>query len=250
MKTTLLLSSFLGIALASSAADSPKDAVKAAAKKLTDKGNYSYVSTAKFAGGGGGGGSRFTPGPTEGKVEGDVAVLKSTTGENTTEAVVKGAKGVAKTQEGWRTAEEIRQSAQGGGGGKGGFVRGFAATRLISNYKTPAAQAAELADKATALKEADGAISGALPEATARELMSFGGRGGGGGGQARQISGAKASVKFWLKDGMLSKYEITTEGSMSFNNNDINLGRTTTVEIKDVGTTKATIPEDAKARLQ
>ncbi|MBM3875752.1 MAG: hypothetical protein FJ386_03420 [Verrucomicrobia bacterium] len=188
MKTTLLLSSFLGIALASSAADSPKDAVKAAAKKLTDKGNYSYVSTAKFAG--------------------------------------------------------------GGGGGKGGFVRGFAATRLISNYKTPAAQAAELADKATALKEADGAISGALPEATARELMSFGGRGGGGGGQARQISGAKASVKFWLKDGMLSKYEITTEGSMSFNNNDINLGRTTTVEIKDVGTTKATIPEDAKARLQ
>jgi len=248
MKRTLLLTSFLGVALAASAADSPKDAVKAAAKKLNDKGNYSYVSTAKQAGGGGGGGKGFAPGPIEGKVEKDIAVLKSTTGENTTEAVVKGAKGVIKTQDGWQTAEEVQQAAKGGGGGKGGFGR-FGLTRLITNYKSPATQAAELGDKATELKEADGAISGALPEATARELMSFGGRGGGG-GQAPPISGAKASVKFWIKDGMLAKYEITTEGSMDFNGKDINLGRTTTIEIKDVGTTKVTIPDGAMAKLQ
>jgi hypothetical protein len=57
-------------------------------------------------------------------------------------------------------------------------------------------------------------------------------------------------VKFWLKDSLLAKMEITTEGTMSFNNNDINMGRTTTIETKDVGTTKVTIPEDAKSKLQ
>jgi hypothetical protein len=36
---------------------------------------------------------------------------------------------------------------------------------------------------------------------------------------------------------------------MSFNGNDREIDRTTTVEIKDVGTTKLTVPEEAKKKL-
>jgi hypothetical protein len=36
---------------------------------------------------------------------------------------------------------------------------------------------------------------------------------------------------------------------MSFNGNDIDQDRTTTVVIKDVGTTKVTVPDEAKKKL-
>jgi len=55
-------------------------------------------------------------------------------------------------------------------------------------------------------------------------------------------------VKFWAKEGVLSKYEFKLQGKMSFNGNDTDVDRTTTVEIKDVGTTKVTVPEEAKKK--
>ena len=55
-------------------------------------------------------------------------------------------------------------------------------------------------------------------------------------------------MKFWAKEGVLSKYEFKLQGKMSFNGNDTDVDRTTTVEIKDVGTTKVTVPEEAKKK--
>ena len=69
------------------------------------------------------------------------------------------------------------------------------------------------------------------------------------GGDGPQISGAKGSAKFWVKDGVLSKFEYKVKGSMNFNGNDIDVDRTTTTEIKDVGTTKVSIPEGAQKKL-
>ena len=74
----------------------------------------------------------------------------------------------------------------------------------------------------------------------------FGGRGGGNG---PEISGAKGSVKFWVKDGMLFKYEIKVQGKVSFNGNDRDIDRTTTIEIKDIGSTKVEVPDDAKKKM-
>ncbi len=56
-------------------------------------------------------------------------------------------------------------------------------------------------------------------------------------------------MKFWVKDGALSKYEYQVQGTMNFNDNEINMNRLTTVDIKDVGTTKVTIPEEAKKKV-
>ena len=51
------------------------------------------------------------------------------------------------------------------------------------------------------------------------------------------------------KDGVLSKFEFKVTGTMNFNGNDIDVDRTTTVEIKDVGNTKVEVPEGAKKKL-
>ena len=56
-------------------------------------------------------------------------------------------------------------------------------------------------------------------------------------------------MKFWLKDGLLTKYEFNVKGTMSFNGNEFDNDRTTTVEIKNVGSTKVEVPEEAKKKL-
>jgi hypothetical protein len=48
---------------------------------------------------------------------------------------------------------------------------------------------------------------------------------------------------------VLTKYEFKVSGKMDFNGNEIDLDRTTTTEIKDVGTTKVEVPEGAKKKL-
>jgi len=37
--------------------------------------------------------------------------------------------------------------------------------------------------------------------------------------------------------------------NMNFNGNDVDIDRTTTVEIKEVGSTKVDVPEEAKKKL-
>ncbi|SPE63367.1 exported hypothetical protein [Verrucomicrobia bacterium] len=219
----------------------PKDDLTAAAKQLGEKSNYSWKTTVATEGGGGGGG-RFRPGPTEGKTEKEGATyLSMTRGDNTIEAVLKGGKGALKMDEGWKSLEEATAD-DGGQPGPGRFVG-----RMLQNYKTPAAEAADIVGKMKDVKVSDGVYSGELTEAGAKQLLvPFRGRGGGNG---PDVSGAKGTAKFWVKDGTLSKFEYHVEGTVSFNGNDRDVNRTTTTEIKDVGTTKVTVPEEAAKKL-
>lgn len=106
-------------------------------------------------------------------------------------------------------------------------------------------QAAELAAGTKELKKDGDVISGDLTEDGAKSLLMFRRAGG----DAPQASNAKGWVKFWVKDGELSKYEFKVTGKVTFNGNDRDVDRITTVEIKDVGTTKVDVPEDAKKKL-
>jgi hypothetical protein len=224
---TLLAASLLQTNAAS------KDDVTAAAKKLADKDNYSWKQKTENAGGGGFGG-----GTGEGKVEKEGCLWVSMTmRDNTIEAVKKGEKGAIKTQDGWQSFSE----ASSGDPGPATFM-----ARRLQNYRAPAAQVEELASKVGELKQDGEVYSGELTEEGAKSQLMFGGRAG---GNAPEISGAKGSVKFWIKDGMPSKYEIKVQGKVSFNGNDRDIDRTTTVEIKDIGTTKIEIPDEAKKKL-
>lgn len=157
--------------------------------------------------------------------------------DNTIEAVKKGDKGAFKTEDGWQSLSE----ATSGDPGPATFI-----ARRLQTFKAPAAQAEELAGKVKYLKQDGEVYSGELTDEGAKSQLMFGGRGGSNG---PEVSGAKGSVKFWVKDGLLSKYEVKVQGKISFNGNDRNVDRTTTIEIKDIGSTKIQVPDDAKKKL-
>ena len=216
------------------AADSsPKDDITSAAKKLADKANYSWKTTVVVPES-----AQFRPGPTEGKTEKDgFTHVTMSFGDNTTQAVLKGDKAAVTNREGeWQSLADL-DNAEGPGRFLGFFVR---------NIKTPAVQAADLAAAAKDLKKEGDAYSCDLTEEGAKTLLTFRPRGGGDG---PTVSNAKGSVKFWLKEGELSKYEFKVTGKVSFNGNDRDVDRATTVEVKDVGTTKVEVPEGAKKKL-
>jgi hypothetical protein len=207
------------------AADSnPKDEVKAAATKLAEKPNYSWKTTVVVPES-----AQFKPGPTEGKVEKDGFMHVSLTfGNNPRHVVKKGEKVVLTNRDGdWQLLSEIDSE------GPGRFLRGMA-----QNAKAPADQARELADAAKELKKEGETIAGDLTDEGAKAQFRFG-----------NVTGAKGSVKFWVKDGILTKYEFKTQGKAEFNGNEVDVDRASTVEIKDVGTTQVNIPEGAKKKL-
>jgi len=206
------------------------DEVVAAAKKLADKANYSWRSTVVVPED-----SPFHPGPTDGKTEKDgMTSVKLSFGDNTTEFVLKGDKAAVNSQgEGWKSLSEIDSSDF-----PGRFLTG-----MIKNFKAPAGQAAEIAGYVKELKKEGDVYSGPLTEEGAKNLLRFRR------GSDATVSNAKGSAKFWVKDGVLTKFEFKVTGAVSFNGNDMDVDRTTTVEIKDVGTTKIDVPEDAKKKL-
>jgi len=230
IKTSFLILNMAGASLL--AADSgPKDEVTSAAKKLTQKDNYSWKSTMDF-------GSFSTS--TEGKTDKDgLVALKMSAGDNTREAFLKAGKAAVKVDEGWQSLSELESASDNARG------RQFLLRRL-QNFKSPADEAVNLAGKVKELKKEGDVYSGDLTEAGAKELLSFGRRRG---TDAPEPKNAKGSVKFWVKDGELSKYELKQQGTVSFGGDDRDIEGTTTVEIKDVGTTKVEIPEDAKKKL-
>jgi hypothetical protein len=233
MKTHLIFAT-LSLIATSVLAEDPKDAVTSAAKKLADKDNYSWKQTTENAGGGG-----FGAGKLEGKTEkGGYTWLSMSMRDNTIQAVKKGEKGALKGEEGWKSVSD----ALSGDPGPATFI-----ARRIQNYKTPAAQVEDLAGKVKELKQDGDAFSGDLTEDGAKSQLMFGGRAGGNG---PDISGAQGSVKVWAKDGVLTKYEIKVKGKVSFNGNDRDVDRTTTVEIKDIGSTKIDVPDEAKKKME
>ncbi len=231
MKRTIVLGVVSMLTGSLLAADSNSDAVKKAAQALGDKSNYSWKTTVDFGG--------DTVGTVEGKTEkGGATALNLSRGDAGMDAVLKGGKGVLKLDEGWKLVSEVAEDS-----GQSGAPRMVA--RMLQSFKTPAVQAEDLAGKTKELKLADGVYSGDLTEEGAKDLLRF----GRGGANAPQASGAKGSVKFWLKDGELSKYEYSVQGTVSFNGNDRDVNRKDLVEIKNVGTTKVTVPDEAAKKL-
>jgi len=232
MKRNILFSAMtLAAGSLIAAGSSPKDDITAAAKKLGEKPNYSWKTTVAVPAD-----AQFRPGPTEGKTEKDgYTHVAMTFGDNTTQAVLKGDKAAVTDRDGeWQSATDL-ESAEG---------RGRFLGRMARNIKTPAVQAADLAAGAKDLKKDGDIYSGDLTEDVAKAFLRFGR-----GGDGPTVSNAKGSVKFWLKDGALAKYEYKLKGTVSFDGNDRDVERTTTVEIKDVGSTKVNVPEEAKKKL-
>jgi hypothetical protein len=235
MKKTLIIG-FVGIVAGGlSAADSGlKDQLAKAARQLGEKPNYSWTVTTKEADG--------SPGrlsPIDGKTEkGSFTFLSLTPGGIPVEVYMKGDKGAAKALEGWQTFDDIAQTSG----------TAAAIVRFLRSYKAPAAQSADLAGNVKGLKEADGALNGELPEEAIKEMLLLGTRRREG-QEPPKAEDARGSVKFWIKDGALTKYEINVQGKVSAGERTFDINRTMTVEIKEVGTTKLEVPAEAGPKL-
>lgn len=232
MKKNIAISLLTLAATALFAADStPKDDVIAAAKKLADQPNYTWKATPVVAED-----AQFKPSPTEGKATKEGVLWISTEMmDNKIVAFTKGEKGAIQQEGAWKSLEDIEKEE--------GFAR-FPAM-IVRGVKAPAKEAATLAAAAKELKKDGEVISGDLTEEGAKAAQAMPGMGG----EAPAITGASGSVKFWLKDGALVKYQLKYKGTMSMGGNDMPMDRDTTVEIKDVGTTKLEVPEDVKKKL-
>jgi hypothetical protein len=242
MKKSMLIGTVALIAGSLFAADSPKDDIAAAASKLADAGNYSWKSTMDL-----GPNSQFTPGPTEGKVDKDgYTWLSVTFNDNTSEGVKKGDKVAVKGEDGWQSGSE---ATAGDGGG------GFNATRMMArrmeSLKAPAAEVQDLISKVKDITKDGDAYSGELTEEGAKSLATMGfGRRGGNGGNRPGPTDVKGSVKFWLKDGVLTKYQSKVSGKRQNRDGEEQaFERTTTVEVSGVGATKVSVPDEAKKKL-
>ena len=124
--------------------------------------------------------------------------------------------------------------------------------RTLRDFQRPAATAEGLADKVKELKaEGNGVFGGDLGEEGVRELLLRSGRRGGRAGEAEpKMSDGKGTARFWVQDGHLVKFEYTVSGTVSYGERQRTMNRTATVEIKDVGTAKVDVPEDAAKMLQ
>jgi len=231
MKTKPFLVSVLTLAgsclIAQAAAN---DHVSKAVKKLADTGNYSWKATSES--------SQWNPGPTIGKTQKNGPTLvRRTFGDNTFQSVHHGEKAATQTQDGWRSLSELEANTDDN--------RSRFAAMMLRNFEAPAAEALRLLKNIPDLSLADGVYAGKLSEDGVKSMLTFR-RGGTGGPEVRDSSG---SVRFWVKDGVLAKYQYTVKGTMTWNNNDMEIDRTTTVEISDIGSTKIELPEAAKEKL-
>ena len=76
--------------------------------------------------------------------------------------------------------------------------------------------------------------------------------GGGGrtdGQNSPEPKNPKGSVQFWLKDGQVQRVSLRISATLGFDGDDRDMVRTTTWEIRDVGTTTVEVPTEAKKRL-
>ena len=232
MKKSILFGTLALLAGPLIAADSsPKDDVIGAAQKLAATASYSWNQTVVVPES-----AQFKPGPTDGKTEkGGATYVKMSFGDNTTEIVMQGDKAAVTDPDGdWQSITNLENDSEG----PGRFLVG-----MVRNFRAPAAQATNLVASVKELKKDGDVYAGDLTEDGAKELLTF--RRGGG----ATVSNPKGSVKFWVKDGQLSKYEYAVQGKVDFNGNEVDVDRDTTVVIKDVGATKVVVPDGAKKVL-
>ena len=234
MKTSLTIGLAALVTSTLFAADSsPKDDVMAAVKRLEQKPNYSWISTPVVPDD-----APFKPSPTEGKTEkGGITLMTTSMMENKLRIVMKGEKGAATDQEGkWKSFSELEKEE-----GPGRFI-----ALMARDNKVPAKEAAQLVPLARELKKDGDVYSGDLTEAGAKELQAFRPPEG----DPPTVNNAKGSVKFWLSNGDLTKYEFKLKGNINFNGNEIVNDRNTTVQIKDVGNTKVMLSDEARKKVE
>ena len=244
------------VSVPSAWADAQQD-LHAAIQKLADSPNYSW--TTKLQG-------VFGGAPMDGKSEknGYTTYTINTMG-GSYPVISRGDRTFAKTDNGWQGMAELQKASDDA---QGFSSEGFVLVQ-VQDFKTPVAQLTDLAGKLQNLKKTDQGFSADILPDAAKNLFTFRLPGQPATQKAAldqsdkvqtvvlqstamqqmTVKDPRGTLNVVMKDGSISKFEIHLAGTISLNEKDQPTDRTTITEIKDVGTTRITVPEDAKAIL-
>lgn len=232
MKPFIFLAVGLGLVsfrLGGAESSAPSNTVNRAIEKLLGAPNYSWVSTPQSAPGS----ANWREGPTEGKTGKEETYLHLTVGDADVQVAFRGKKSAINRAGDWEAEEELTGDDE------------WIARRLRA-FKAPALQAQDLLAQAKIMEASDGTFKGPLREEAVRELMTVGRRNI---SVKVEIEEPRGSVKFWLKEGRLDKFEFNVQGRIKTSDQTYLINRTTTVEIKDVGSTRVALPDAAQKKL-
>ena len=188
--------------------------------------------------------------------------------DNQVEAVFKGAEQcVVQTPDGWKTpaelAEQARSNLRGGpgggypgagypGGGPPRGARGSGQTpppysNLQTNLARPHEEIGIIVGSYTDIRAEGDDITGNLSETGAKLLLVHPGQ--------NELTPLKAAGTFrlWIRDGALVKYELRLEGTLAVETpaarREVKVHQKSTTELKAVGTTSFSVPEEARTKL-
>jgi hypothetical protein len=219
----------LSLVTLSAFAAEPKDELKVAAKKLAQQPNYSWSLRSKSQNGAGGPGA-----DSDGKTEKDgYTFLTVSFGNTDIDIALKGEKAAVKLEDEWKGTDELEGNSA-------------ATARRLKAFKLPAAEIEAIIGQLEDVKKGDeGVYSGELTDAGVKEIFARVRR------SRTAPTDAKGNAKFWVKDGLVTKYQYSVQGKVTAGQEkrEVELDRTTTVDIKDIGSTKVNLPDDAKKKL-
>ena len=234
MRTVLIPGLVCRSSLLLFAADTNAQAeVRGAIQQLASQPNYSWTATPKAEGNA----PLIRQGPTIGEVEQNgFTYFRFTLEGNPVQVALKAEKSAIKTEAAWESAKELPEDRR--------WI-----VRRLEGFKAPAAEAEDLLRICrTVRSEKGGSFAGDLTPNGVKALLLSRSRDD---FSARVSPGAKGSVKFWIKNGMLAKYEYSLQGKITLTDHqqEFAINRTITVEITKIGSTKIQIPEEAKKKL-
>lgn len=232
MKSSFVLALVTALLLPVTAAVAdPKADVAAAIKKLEQQSGYSWTYIPKTVGSESAGRSSV---PLTGKADKEgFAVVRGEMGDVSVEIGIKGERMIVNYTGEWLSTTEIGENN-----------RTVQRLRLI---RRPTDEATMLLGKVTGLKkDSDGSYTSELDGMWAKEMFALLGR------RAAAAPSAQGSARFWLKEGQLAKYEFVVKGKIvaGEDKKEVEVSRTATVEIKDVGAATVSLPDEAKKKLQ
>lgn len=215
----------------------PADVLKAAVEKLARGSNYTWTTTFSFPN------SPLHPGPINGRIDAaGYTLLDQKIGRNDFEAVIKDGLGIIKLPVGWLSAAEIAA-----GNPPGAINPAVLVSSVLFNIRKPDVEAADLVRMGAVFTVDDkGAFTMYLKEDAALTLLRYGIT-----GRPNPVTPpfkeAKGTIKFWIDNGALNKYEIKLQAKLppSAHNNTVDFNPTTTVVITNIGVTKVVVPADA-----
>lgn len=236
----------------------PTDTAIVAAMKLADQPNYSWTATiVRDARSYTIEGKTIVGGYTQVTVPANVAMpanpdLRGRVGRGSSDsevaAIFKGdEKHVVETAEGWMTPEELSSlppAPRTGSGRRRGLVNELPLSFAISQ---PHEDIGIIIGSSTGIKVDGAIVSGRLSDTGAKLLLIPPGQ------DNVTPEQAIGSFKLWINDGMLTRYEVQLAGTVVVtagkNRREVKTTQTIAIELKDIGSTKLTVPAEAKIKL-